>query len=204
MKKTLLTSALILGSAVASQATVLALTNADFETNPSPDNAWSNDDPSGWTATNAGIQDRDDTVGVINTVVFLQGGSSLIQEISADPVLGGAIVVGDVFNFSILASNTNASPTVGFDIQNTAGDSLIGGFQDAAILTDSFSTIPISGTVDTASASVFLVIRQNEGGAASSQALLDDVTLDYTPVPEPSSAALLGLGGLALILRRRK
>ncbi|MCP5536457.1 MAG: DNRLRE domain-containing protein [Akkermansiaceae bacterium] len=28
--------------------------------------------------------------------------------------------------------------------------------------------------------------------------------IDYTPVPEPSSAALLGLGGLALILRRRK
>ncbi|WP_235203453.1 PEP-CTERM sorting domain-containing protein [Sulfuriroseicoccus oceanibius] len=31
-----------------------------------------------------------------------------------------------------------------------------------------------------------------------------DVTLDVTAVPEPSSAALLGLGGLALILRRRK
>ncbi len=28
--------------------------------------------------------------------------------------------------------------------------------------------------------------------------------LDFTPVPEPSSTALLGLGGLALILRRRK
>ena len=27
---------------------------------------------------------------------------------------------------------------------------------------------------------------------------------DFTPVPEPSSTALLGLGGLALILRRRK
>lgn len=31
-----------------------------------------------------------------------------------------------------------------------------------------------------------------------------DVTFDVTPVPEPSSTALLGLGGLALILRRRK
>jgi len=28
--------------------------------------------------------------------------------------------------------------------------------------------------------------------------------IEFTPVPEPSSAALLGLGGLALILRRRK
>ena len=32
----------------------------------------------------------------------------------------------------------------------------------------------------------------------------DDVTLDITTVPEPSSTALLGLGGLALVLRRRK
>ena len=31
-----------------------------------------------------------------------------------------------------------------------------------------------------------------------------DVTFDVTTVPEPSSAALLGLGGLALIFRRRK
>jgi len=31
-----------------------------------------------------------------------------------------------------------------------------------------------------------------------------DVTLGVTAVPEPSSAALLGLGGFALILRRRK
>ena len=33
---------------------------------------------------------------------------------------------------------------------------------------------------------------------------LDNVVVDVTEVPEPSSAALLGLGGLTLILRRRK
>ena len=32
----------------------------------------------------------------------------------------------------------------------------------------------------------------------------EDVTFDVTPIPEPSSTALLGLGGLALIMRRRK
>lgn len=40
-------------------------------------------------------------------------------------------------------------------------------------------------------------------GAAGDQAIFDDVALSYVPVPEPSSTALLGLGGLALILRRR-
>ncbi len=34
--------------------------------------------------------------------------------------------------------------------------------------------------------------------------VIDDLELDITQVPEPSSTALLGLGGLALILRRRK
>jgi len=33
---------------------------------------------------------------------------------------------------------------------------------------------------------------------------VDNISIDVTVVPEPSSTALLGLGGLALILRRRK
>lgn len=33
---------------------------------------------------------------------------------------------------------------------------------------------------------------------------MDNISIDVTTVPEPSSAALLGLGGLALIFRRRK
>jgi hypothetical protein len=33
---------------------------------------------------------------------------------------------------------------------------------------------------------------------------LDDVSFDGTAIPEPTTTALLGLGGLALILRRRK
>jgi len=42
------------------------------------------------------------------------------------------------------------------------------------------------------------------GVTGGTQAEWDNVRLTITPVPEPSSAALLGLGGLALILRRRK
>ena len=41
-------------------------------------------------------------------------------------------------------------------------------------------------------------------GGGGTQIRFDNVRLDATPVPEPSSAALLGLGGIALILRRRK
>ena len=42
------------------------------------------------------------------------------------------------------------------------------------------------------------------GGGAAGNAGIDHVEIDFVPVPEPSSVALLGLGGLALILRRRK
>jgi hypothetical protein len=40
--------------------------------------------------------------------------------------------------------------------------------------------------------------------AASGYVIVDAIALKQTAVPEPSSAALLGLGGLALVLRRRK
>lgn len=42
------------------------------------------------------------------------------------------------------------------------------------------------------------------GGAGGDRASFAEIAFRGTAVPEPSSAALLGLGGLALILRRRK
>lgn len=42
------------------------------------------------------------------------------------------------------------------------------------------------------------------GAGYSSFKGLDSVSLDITAVPEPSTGALVGLGGLAFILRRRK
>jgi hypothetical protein len=41
-------------------------------------------------------------------------------------------------------------------------------------------------------------------GGANDWVSFDNVRLDSTAVPEPTTTALLGLGGLALILRRRK
>ena len=48
-------------------------------------------------------------------------------------------------------------------------------------------------------------IRFNASNAGfGNQGGIDNIVLDATSVPEPSSSALLGLGGLALVLRRRK
>ncbi len=42
------------------------------------------------------------------------------------------------------------------------------------------------------------------GGSTNNSSIFDNIAFEGAVVPEPSSAALLGLGGLALILRRRK
>lgn len=41
-------------------------------------------------------------------------------------------------------------------------------------------------------------------GAAGTRAMNVDLSFSISPIPEPSSVALLGLGGLALIVRRRR
>jgi len=67
----------------------------------------------------------------------------------------------------------------------------------------------IIGTfVATSESQVISVFGSNNGGvsfgAANSQAQINGFQLRDITVPEPSSTALLGLGGLAFILRRRK
>lgn len=49
-----------------------------------------------------------------------------------------------------------------------------------------------------------LRFEENSTNSSSRDPFLDAVSVSVTAVPEPSSVALLGLGGLTLILRRRK
>ena len=58
-----------------------------------------------------------------------------------------------------------------------------------------------NGTGDAATGTVFGVASYDE---PLTNQQISDLYSSFTIVPEPSSAALLGLGGLALILRRRK
>ena len=49
-----------------------------------------------------------------------------------------------------------------------------------------------------------VTMTEKASGGASWHQQIGSVSMDVVPVPEPSSTALLGLGGLALILRRRR
>jgi len=62
------------------------------------------------------------------------------------------------------------------------------------------------GTTATAVTGFTVNFDDAEAGVTPTQNRIDYIGVAYAPVavPEPSSAALLGLGGLALILRRRK
>jgi len=165
---------------------------------------WNNNVPDGWTKTGTtGLQNIAGS-GATGTdgdyVVFLQTGG-ISQDISAG-IIGGGVNVGDVFTLTLAATNQNGSPTFDFDIQDGGGASLIGGAvtsSPASPANPTYADIVVMGTVDTAASPVFLVLS-NTGG----QTRIDNVRLDLVAVPEPSSAALLGLGGLALLLRRRK
>jgi hypothetical protein len=74
--------------------------------------------------------------------------------------------------------------------------------------TDAFTTIISDETFGFGVDANFVDVDKLRLGMKNSFAAGDSISLDYvtvvTAVPEPSSTALLGLGGLALILRRRR
>ncbi len=195
----------LLCGASALHAASVTINNHSFENGaglplPAPD--WNNNTPDGWTKSGGGGMQASspDPTGIDGSVyVFLEGGSaSLTQNITAS-ILGGAVNPGDIFTLTLAADNSNNSPTFDFDIQDGFGASLIGGPVTSSTLTTEFADYDVVGTVDTASSDIVLYIETN-----GPQVLIDNVRLDLVQVPEPSSTALLGLGGLALILRRRK
>lgn len=98
-------------------------------------------------------------------------------------------------DFDVSAS---ASQTVGGNgSYNWTGNALVSDVQGwLATPASNFGWILI-GNESSGYTSKRFLSRENAG-------LSPQLTIDYTPVPEPSSTALLGLGGLALMLRRRR
>lgn len=202
-------AAAILCGATALQAASVTIDNHSFENGGGlpaapPATTWNNNVPDGWQKTGGvGMQNisADATTGTDGEiVVFLQTGA-ISQNITAS-ILGNAVAAGDLFTLTLAATNQNGSPTFDFDIQDGFGGSLIGGPVTSAPnspANPTYADAVVVGTVDTASADVVLVLSNSAG-----QTRIDNVRLDLVQVPEPSSSALLGLAGMALIFRRRK
>ena len=207
------------------QAASIAIVNHDFETEVLADTDLNIGAVSGWVAsgggitgsfnpgtaffTNGNIVDTAGTNGVIGT---MDGDSALFIFESTGVTLTNTTT-------EAVADGTMYTLTVGVGGRD-AGLSVFGGYLielldgDSVLASATSSTIPAAGT--------FADVTVNYTGQASDAGNLairlssldtttvnryvdfDNVRLEATVVPEPSSIALLGLGGLALILRRKK
>lgn len=189
---------------LASNAATIATTS--FES--SEDAGFTNDVNNNYTVTTGGATWS--TGGTGNyagswTGQSLTGTQSSV--IGNNPTLGHFITVdptGSGGVGSIAFSWERFTTTTGDLTVQWTTDSLVG----APTWTDA-ATINIAGGAAGGWASELAIINQVGDvkvrlflGNGSGGVSIDDVSV--TAVPEPSSAALLGLGGLALILRRRK
>jgi len=105
-------------------------------------------------------------------------GGAILGAISTDPTL---VIAQDPFEFT-----TNAA--------------LVSHVQ-SALASDDVQFGLIAPDLEATTERLFYSFGPNDGGTVD---IAPSITIDYTVVPEPSSTTLLGLGGLALILRRKR
>jgi hypothetical protein len=105
----------------------------------------------------------------------------------------GDLIANDFYGESLLTGMIVANTT---PFNNETGDP--GNTTDGW---ETWITTFTTGASPTGLGDALRVELENTGGV---QAVFDNVRLDASAVPEPSTTALIGLGGLALILRRRK
>lgn len=120
---------------------------------------------------------------------------------------------GTVVNYgtSVLALNTDYRVAVAYDFVAGTLNDTARVYVDPTSETELNNTPYLSDTWTTATAesAVFGTINLRQGGGASASTLtVDNIAVsaafaDVAQVPEPSVFALLGIGGLALFLRRR-
>ena len=208
MKKTIITSALILGSAVASQAAVIAVidgggptagdsthtTIADLSTGGDSIGTMTgsfSSDASDWRQTNAGSWN--DTEWAFSTGT----GTKVATYTFANMTVGSEWKV-----YGTWVRNANRAKDTPYTIQGGAAIDVNQEPTPSAdlVLNDgSDHNFQLIGTATVNGAGEIVVSLSND---ADEWVDIDAVAIKA--VPEPSSAALLGLGGLALILRRRK
>ncbi|MBT8043909.1 MAG: PEP-CTERM sorting domain-containing protein [Verrucomicrobiae bacterium] len=219
------TSLLALGSSISSSHAATIIASEGFEGNTG---SWTTTGlyTYGGTGTNfatdgTGAINLNSGNAILTSALDLDSGGASDLTVSFDIHWdGGSSTTRHLFDISldggttwVLLGNTqNSSPYN--DNSNEDGDGLTQTFPV------SFTIQEGNGTVAVAANSNWRTVGEQWAGqtftdntlfrfrdSASKNAYIDNVeisSLTYTPVPEPSAAALLGLAGLALILRRRK
>jgi hypothetical protein len=140
------------------------------------------------------------------------GSSPNINEEWVEFDLGGSFNVTDAYIWQTTFSSTGRQ-TKTFDIEySTDGTNYFVASADQQ-LGQVTPTLTVGSTAETFNFSSVTAswmriaiddTYENSGGAKNWLGGLGEVRFEGTAVPEPTTTALLGLGGLALILRRRK
>ena len=115
-------------------------------------------------------------------------------------LLTGADMTQSLTNDLTFASGTSSSHSVTFDLTNYAWHA------DEAAGADPANSPGLSGGITSIADFdyvVLVVVNDLSTTAGATPTTLDNIEL-IAAIPEPSSTTLLGLGGLALLLRRRK
>ena len=196
-----------LGLTAASNAATLL--NPSFEDGAGgPDNAFN---PANWHATNAAFRPRataPGTPGPINPTdgssqAWMNNGTAAWQD------TGDVIVVGTVYELKIDLNADQANfPNIESTVIRLYGSDAGTGTALAEITPNgpatsvwTEQTVAFTATAGQATGQTLGVYF---GVTSGTQVEWDNLRLTATPVPEPTAAALLGLGGLALLRRRRK
>ena len=177
----------------------------DFRTAPDPDNWY-----------------PDSTAG--NTVLIIESDSNVDDTGTFSQQLTGTAEAGTytwsladvgVTNFADNSAD-GATITFGFSLDGTtfiAGSSVTLSEGTNIFSPDQNATGQFNGSAsyvaDGTEANLFIMFESFNGVGNNTTngrtaVTIPSTTLNFTPVPEPSSAALLGLSGIALMLRRRK
>jgi len=191
-KKLLILPTLLL-SVPASHAAIIAY-STDF----------SDGDISGWSKGSLTTNDRDGTGGDGNP------GDGALQinsqsDVETEYILGGSIDLGEKYTLELSTYNTTSSYHGGVIELYNADTGTVYSSSSFFLNGGSVGTQDHTLTYEAQAADVGdrLGIRVHETNNNGNRYVAID-TVSFTSVPEPSSSALLGLGGLALILRRRK
>ena len=205
---------LALAAGSVNAATIL---NASFEDDDVANDSFSDGVAANWNPTGGSVVGTQDfgpqspaaTDGDQHGVVSYTGRS--LSQLTAFTIADGetytlTVDVGQVDAFSGSQGTIRlfgSTGGLGIALVNTNGTAELSGIapgKGAYLLNQTVTYTALASGDPFAGQQIGMMFTNSSG----TQTLYDNVRLDIVAVPEPSSAALLGLGGLTLIIRRRR
>lgn len=221
---------LALAAATQAHAVPITVLNNSFETDDVPDNLFLELQPDSWTQGAGASFVSDKAVFAGNGIAGAQDGDQYILAGNSGPTFihqdtsldWSSLSVGDTLAVSVWTTYRDdiTPPEVFFWLNDVSepddGDSPLnsgaidvtdGGQVAAGVWTQqTWEVVVTQADLDFAANNSWGTVNVQVGfafGGFPSQVALDNVSLEYTPVPEPASLALVALGGVCLLRRRR-